>query len=167
MRRIFNLTALLLIILVACIGALLIRPPSWSKLKAEIAAALPAATPTSDRTSPFAKPESKLVVSNGPKKLEATSIEAPAEDPKPATATLQSVTYPFATSAEIGIGTSRADLLAVFGPPQATAIGADRGLLQERLVYRALPTRQTTVVALVNGKVTKAETFTDSEKRYE
>jgi len=60
---------------------------------------------------------------------------------------------------EIQSGTARSALVALFGPPQATVAGADLGQLQERLIYLDPPTKRRTLISLVNGSVTFAETL--------
>ena len=67
--------------------------------------------------------------------------------------------YRFPTRGEITIGATKADTLAIFGPPQASVAGADRGQLQERMIYTEKSTGKNTIIAVINGKVTSADTF--------
>jgi hypothetical protein len=69
------------------------------------------------------------------------------------------VKYPFPTGSEIGVGKSRPEILATFGPPQVTVTGTSGGQLQERLIYADLPTGMKTAIAVINGKVASFETY--------
>lgn len=56
-------------------------------------------------------------------------------------------------------GVLKSEVVTTFGAPDATVVGADRQL-QERLVYVDATTGRKTMIFIVDGKVTGAETYT-------
>jgi hypothetical protein len=93
-----------------------------------------------------------------------------AQQPEPApfqSASPTSVLYRFPTRGEITIGAAKADILVTFGPPQVSVAGADRGQLQERMIYTEKSTGKKTTIAVINGKVTSADTVTAGDETQE
>jgi len=158
MRRIFLLIFALIVVLVACTGLLLYRPSVWPAAAARIGAS-PFGSPPADRESPFAMPEPKPTVTIVPTPVPPSDAAQWAKPVSPENAVSASVEYRFPTRTDIRVGTSKPEILASFGPPQATVTGADRGQLQERMIYTERSTGKKTLIAVVNGKVTSAETY--------
>jgi hypothetical protein len=148
-----------ILLLVACILLLLYRPALWPEAAARIGVVpseFPAAT---DRESPFSIAPQTKTTSASPRALptlDKAQATAPSQDQH---ATLASLPYRFPTRAEITIGANKADILAAFGPAHVSITGADRGQLQERMIYTERSTAKKTIIAIVNGRVTNVETF--------
>jgi len=165
MRRIFPLVFALIVVLLACIGLLLYRPSLWPEVAAQIGAYPVEAPARGERESPFAKVEPQI-------KVQLPTLPPPdttqQQKPTPVeNATSTPAVYRFPTGADIKIGATKPDIIAIFGPPQVGVTGADRGQLQERLIYTDRSTGQRTTIAVVNGKVTSAETVTAVEMTQE
>ena len=165
MRRIFLLVFALIVALVACLGLLLYRPSLWPEVAARIGAYPVEAPPSGERESPFAKVEPQI-------KLQLPTLPPPDMTQQQKPASVENVTRPpavyrFPTGADIKIGAAKPDIIAIFGPPQVGVTGADRGQLQERLIYTDRSTGQRTTIAVVDGKVTSAETVTAAEMTQE
>jgi hypothetical protein len=161
MRRIFFFTLSLIAILVACTGILLFRPSLWPQAAARIGATVAEAPRAADRDSPFAKAESQAALNRKPVVLAVATAQPEAAPPQ--TVIPLRAEYPFPTRADISLDTSKPDIVANFGPPQVSVTGADRGQLQERMIYTERTTGKKTVIAVVNGKVTSVETLTAAE----
>ena len=158
MRRIFLFSLALIVVLVACIGLLLYRPSLWPKAAARLGVTVPEFVPA-ERANPFATPEAKEASNKLPTPVAPSAATLASEVRSPEPPGTASANYRFPTRADIRVGTSKPDILANFGPPQATVTGADRGQLQERLIYTEPSTGRKTAIAVVNGKVASAETF--------
>ena len=66
----------------------------------------------------------------------------------------------FPLAQEIIKGTTKSAVLASFATPAATVSGADVGQLLERLIYLDASSKRTTSIYFVDGKVIRAETYT-------
>ena len=67
--------------------------------------------------------------------------------------------YVFPRDEAVAIETPKSDILAAFGPAQATVTGADLGQLHERMVYVNRSTGEETVILFLNGKVRTIRTY--------
>jgi hypothetical protein len=157
-RRIFVFAFALIAALVACIGLLLYRPSLWPEVAARLGASAPEFVPA-ERADPFATPEIKETTAKLPTPVAPSDTLEQSQVPSPEPSGGASLIYRFPTRADIPVGTTKPDILATFGPPQATVTGADRGQLQERLIYTEPKTGRKTAIAVTDGKVTRAETF--------
>ena len=159
MRRIFAVVFALVIVLVAYMGLLLYRASLGPEAAAPIGAAPSDALAAADRESPFTTPEPKETSNKLPMRLEPSEPKQEPEVALPKEEAIVSMKYPFPRRADITVGTSKPEILAIFGPPEATVSGTEGGQLQERLIYTDSPSAMTTAIAVINGKVTSAETY--------
>jgi len=155
----FIVLALIAMLLVGAV-ILVIHPPSWLPQASAILSGVSSHASSdqgADRKAPapepppvrrHAKPEAVP-----PAETHEASIPAPSVHTNP--------TYRFPLAPEIVTGSTRADILSAYGPPEATITGADLGRLQERLVYIEKSTRRKTLISILNGKVVAAQTYTE------
>jgi len=139
---------------------LVIHPPSWLPKASAILAGVSSHASSeqgADRKASAPEPP--------PAKHHARSKALPPvethEASIPAPPVHTSSIYRFPLAPEIVTGSTRADILNTFGPPEATITGADLGHLQERLVYVEKSTRRKTLISILNGKVVAAQTYTE------
>lgn len=163
MRGVIYLLLILAAVMVVGVIWLGIYPQSWLP---QVSTALSSiSSPKSAPASPYGKPKpfdgkshaysrDGRPIPEGPR----SAIEPPSTPVSASTPETRHYRFPLAQ--EIQSGTARSALLAMFGPPQATVAGADLGQFQERLIYLDPPTKRRTLISLVNGSVTFAETFT-------
>jgi hypothetical protein len=77
----------------------------------------------------------------------------------PTLASVPEAHHGFPVANDIQPGTARGAIVALFGQPEATVTGSDRGQLMERFVYVDQASKRRTLIFLVNGRVTAAETL--------
>ena len=143
------------------VGFLILRPQSlWAPAVATFSAITGKAHgKTESLPSPFAKtkaveksraarPEPRSSASEG--SVTVTVIPLPPTD----------TTRRFPLAQEIIKGTTKSAVLASFATPAATVTGADVGQLLERLIYLDASSKRTTSIYFVDGKVIRAETYT-------
>jgi hypothetical protein len=153
MRQVMYPVLALLLALAGCVGVLLFRQTLWPDVSAKIGVGTVVSnTKLTDKKSPLGS--ASRTATGRPARHEASEIELPAAKP-----TSRHMNYPFPVSEEVKVGLSKSAVVATFGPPEATATGADHGRLQERLVYVDKSTGQKTIIAAVDGKVVGAQTF--------
>jgi hypothetical protein len=164
MRGVIYLLLILAAVIVVGVIWLGIHPQSWLP---QVSSALSAIgpSPKSAPANPSGKPKpfdeksrahsrDGRPIPEGPRSAIEPASTTPASAPAP-----EIRHYRFPLAQEIQSGTARSALVALFGPPQATVAGADLGQLQERLIYLDPPTKRRTLISLVNGSVTFAETL--------
>jgi len=158
MQRASDLLLTLLIGLLVCAGVIIFRPAWWSAIESNVAGAFSKSRPpiAAELQNPFAKSEPKAPAKGHrtPKRESAevvrtvsSVVTAPAE-----------ARFPFPIETDIPSGTPKSRLLGAFGSPQFRVTGTDVGSLQEQLVYLDRDSGQKTVILLVNGKVSSAQT---------
>jgi len=167
MHRLFAIILAFILLLVACIGLLLYRPSLWPAAAARIGVVPSEAPPATDRESPFSMPLHKETTNARPRSLPTPDTAQATASIQNQGATLVSLPYRFPTRAEITIGAAKADIVAAFGPAAVSVTGADRGQLQERMIYTERSTAKKTIIAIVNGRVTNVETFAADDETQE
>ena len=158
MRRIIFPVILLIASIMIGVTLLVIRPQSmW----APVVAALTGKSneKTASRPSPLA--EKKTVEKSrparpGPRSDESSEAVTVNVLPSPPANTPRR----FPLAQDIVKGMTKAAVLADFATPTATIAGADVGQLLERLVYVEPSIRKTTFIYFADGKVIRAETYT-------
>lgn len=154
-------------ILVLALGWMVISPPTWLPQVASTISSM--VSPSSaGKTETPSEPKNKP----SPTKKEATSRPqerraAPEATAAPSTAMTAATPravqaprrFPSATEIRRMTGAARSEIVTAFGSPDATVVGADRQL-QERLVYVDAATGRKTMIFIVDGRVTGAETYT-------
>ncbi len=156
----FIVLALIAMLLVGGV-VLVIHPPSWLPQASAILSGVSSHASSdqgADRKAPAPEPppapkRHMRTKDLPPSKAEEASIPAPPMQPRSL--------YHFPLASEIATGSTRADILSTYGPPEATITGADLGRLQERLIYVEKPTRRKTSISILNGKVVAAQTYTE------
>jgi hypothetical protein len=142
------------------VGFLILRPQSlWAPAVATFSAIAgkvhgqaeshpsPFSRPKAVEKSPAARPEARSSASEG--SVTVTVIALPPAVP---------ARFPMAQ--EIIKGMTKSSVLASFTTPAATVTGADVAQLLERLVYLDPSSKRTTAIYFVDGKVIRAETYT-------
>jgi hypothetical protein len=157
MRQVPILMGALMIALIGSLGVLWYRPSLWPEVAAKIVASQSQAPPAPGRESPFATPERRSVAGGTP--VRPPLLDAPEQPTRAESAPSTPVEYRFPVRADVSVGIAKSDILAALGPAQTTVAGADRGQLRERLIYTRRSTNERTIIDLVNGKVTSADTF--------
>ena len=160
MRRITYSVLTLVIVLSACTGLLIFRQSWWPEVSARVSdvVARSGSKDSANRISPFAEPKKDVASKPVAVAVRPSPPQESAITP-PTSQTPAEVTYPFPDASEISSGTSKASILAVFGPAEVVVTGADFGQLNERLVYRDKLTGKRTVISTVNGRVSGAQTY--------
>jgi len=158
MRRIIFPVVLLIASIMIGVTLLVIRPQSmW----APVVAALTGKSneKTGSPPSPFAKTktvEKSRPARPGPRPDESSEAVTVNVLPSPAANTPRR----FPLAQDVVKGMTKAAVLSNFSTPTATVAGTDVGQLLERLVYVEPSTRKTTFIYLADGRVIRAETYT-------
>jgi len=161
MREIFLLMVLLGLGLLGGVVWLIVHPqssPRVSKALSSLGITPPAKhTPVGGppaKPNPFERKEPIHPVTSRP------IVEAPRYVPvTPPASRSPEVQYVFPVAQDIQVGTIRPSIIAYFGPPGATLTGVDHGELMERLIYIDKANKRRTLISLVNGSVTAAQTL--------
>jgi len=153
-----------MVLLIACIalgaGFLILRPQALWGPAAAAFAAITGTTAKTETPTPAEPPkpvEKVRRVRTGVRPADSTDEDR--EVTVKIIALPPTAPLPFPLAQEVARGMTRSAVLAGFTAPTATIAGADIGHLQERLVYVDPPSGRATWIYLVDGKVSRAETF--------
>ncbi len=163
MRALIYLVLFLTVVLVVGVLWLGVHPQTWGTT---VTAALNSMTMTGGKKpapggNPFLKEKEEADAKARVRAHTAGSAVREVAEVETAAAPViaPAIRYRFPEAQEIPNGTARGALVARFGQPEATVTGADLGQLRERFLYVDPPTRRRTLIILINGNVTSAETF--------